>query len=284
MEASFIFSEENLFLIVIGIIWIIVAVLQDFKRREVDNIWNFSLIAIALAYRASVSVFNLDYWFLLNGLIGLGIFFILGHLFYYSRLFAGGDAKLMIAMGPILTLSYDWMLNVQIFVAFIVLFLFGGSIYALVYSFILILNNKKEFSREFVRFFRRYKKMFLISFVFFILWAVFSFFIDLRLIFTGFVVMLFPVLFSFAKAIEESCLVKKVEPNKITIGDWLYKDIVINGKKIKASWDGVSKKQLELIKKSKRKILVRYGIPFTPSFLIGIIGLFILCLNYEWLF
>jgi len=50
-----ILAVENWFLIIIGLIWIVVAVMQDFKRREVDNIWNFSLIGIALAYRAGIS-------------------------------------------------------------------------------------------------------------------------------------------------------------------------------------------------------------------------------------
>ena len=43
--------NENLFLIILGLVWIIGAVLQDLKRREVDNLWNFSLIFFALAYR-----------------------------------------------------------------------------------------------------------------------------------------------------------------------------------------------------------------------------------------
>ncbi|MEK6859885.1 MAG: prepilin peptidase, partial [Nanoarchaeota archaeon] len=104
-----IITNENIFLIVLGIIWIIGAVLQDLKRREVDNLWNFSLIAFALCYRVGVSVFLGDYWFTLNGVIGFVIFLILGNIFYYSKMFAGGDAKLMIALGAILPLSYSWL-------------------------------------------------------------------------------------------------------------------------------------------------------------------------------
>ena len=46
------------------------------------NFVNFSLIAVALGYRAIVSVSTDNYWFLLNGLIGFVIFLILGNLFY----------------------------------------------------------------------------------------------------------------------------------------------------------------------------------------------------------
>jgi len=40
--------------------------------------------------------------FFYQGLIGLGIFFVLGNALYYGRMFAGGDAKLMIALGAVL--------------------------------------------------------------------------------------------------------------------------------------------------------------------------------------
>ena len=129
---------ENLFLIILGLVWIVGAVLQDLKRREVDNLWNFSLIFFALAYRGFVSVSSGNYWFILNGLIGLGIFFLLANLFYYGRLFAGGDAKLLMALGTILPLSYDWMVNLKIFGAFVLLFFILGAVYALIWSFFLV--------------------------------------------------------------------------------------------------------------------------------------------------
>ena len=52
-----IINSENLFLILLALVWIIGAVLQDLRRREVDNVWNFSLIGFALAYRFAGSVF-----------------------------------------------------------------------------------------------------------------------------------------------------------------------------------------------------------------------------------
>ncbi len=64
----------NLFLIVLGLVWIVGAIMQDLRRREVDNIWNFSLIGIALAYRLAVSVDVGSYWFFVNGVIGFLVF------------------------------------------------------------------------------------------------------------------------------------------------------------------------------------------------------------------
>ena len=96
-----IFSPVNLFLIVIAVIWIVFAVIQDFRKREVANWWNFSLIAFVFAYRAFLSLNSGDYRYFLWGLIGFVAGFILANAFYYARMFAGGDAKLLMALGTI---------------------------------------------------------------------------------------------------------------------------------------------------------------------------------------
>ena len=255
--------------------------IQDLKRREVDNLWNFSLIAFALAYRFSVSIYTSNFWFFINGLIGLFIFLILGNIFYYSRLFAGGDAKLLIALGSILPLSYNWLINFKIFGFFVLLFLLGGSIYVFIWSLFLTMINWSKFSREFAKQLRNHKNIFLICLAFFVVGAVASF-IRVEFILSA-IFLLFFILFIYSKAVEESCLVKAISTKELTEGDWLYEDIYVNGRKIEKSWHGVSKEELSLIrKKYRRKILVKYGIPFTPSFLIGFLGdcLLFLYLNH----
>ncbi len=278
-------NYENLFLIVLGLVWIVGAVLQDIRRREVDNLWNFSLIGFALAYRLAISIFTSNMWFLLNGLIGFVIFFALGNLFYYSRLFAGGDAKLLMALGVILPLSYSWIANIKIFGYFHLLFLIGGSVYALIYAICLIFTNHKKFGKEFGNQWKVYKKLFFIGLIFALAWTLIAYFISqVSFVLIGLVILLFPILFVFAKSIEESCMIKKVSPDKVTEGDWLYKDILVKGKKIKSDWEGVSKKELGMIRKSKKKFLIKYGIPFTPAFLFGFIALLFLMWKYGWLF
>ncbi len=277
-----ILSSENLFLLILGIIWIIFAVIQDFRKREVDNIWNFSLIAFVLAYRASVSAYSGNYWFLVNGILGLVIFLILGNLFYYARLFAGGDAKLVIALGTILSLDYNWLINFKIFGMFILLFLVTGSIYVLFWSFFLVFRNWNRFRKEFVKQCKNYKALFFIAIIFALLWILFSF-IQPMLILIAIVIFLFPILFVFSKSVEESCMIKSTAPDKVTEGDWLYEDIIVNGKKISANWEGVSNEELKSIKKYyRRKILIKQGIPFTPSFLFAFVGLIIIAWKFGW--
>jgi hypothetical protein len=277
-----IINNENIFLIFLAFVWIIGAILQDLKRREVDNIWNFSLIGFALAYRAFVSVYISDYWFFINGILGLLIFIFLGNLFYYSRLFAGGDAKLLIALGAVLPLSYDWIINFKIFLVFVVLMFLTGAFYVLAWSLFLVFGNIRKFLREFTIQLKRYRLIFIFSFVFVLINILFAFFLsEIFFALIGIIILLFPILFAFAKSIEESFMVKSVYANKLTEGEWLYKDIHVGGKIIRAKWDGVSKKELDLLQREYRgKILIKIGIPFTPGFLFGFMGLIFVLWRY----
>ncbi len=174
-----ILSGENIFLIVLAVVWLVGAILQDLHRREVDNIWNFSLIGFALAYRLAVSGFTGNYWFFLNGLIGFGIFLFLGNLFYYSRLFAGGDAKLVIALGAILPLSYSWLVNVKIFGVFIGGFLVGGSLYVFAWSLALVFVNFNSFVKEYGKQVKMYKHYFNLSLLFALIFGGLLYFMEI---------------------------------------------------------------------------------------------------------
>ena len=97
---------EVIFLFVLALIWIMFATVQDIRKREVANWVSFSLIIFALGFRFFYSLFSdMGFDFFYQGLIGFGIFLILGNLLYYGKMFAGGDAKLMIALGAVLPFS-----------------------------------------------------------------------------------------------------------------------------------------------------------------------------------
>lgn len=284
-----IFNSENIFLIVLAFIWLVFASIQDLRKREVANWLNFSLIGFALAYRAFYSAFTLNYMFFLYGVIGFAIFFALAYAFYYSRLFAGGDAKLLMALGAVLPFSgftntlSSFVNNLFILGFFIFLLLLVGGVYGLLYSLALVLIRRKEFSREFKKQFLARKKLFFLSlicaFVFFVIILAFG---ENLLLVLPVIILLFPFLFIYAKSVEESCLVKFVSIKELREGDWLYHDLKIKNKKIKTNWQGLSSSELEFIRKNyKKKILIKQGIPFVPSFLIAFIILLILW-NLHW--
>lgn len=256
---------EVIFLIALGIIWISFASIQDLKKREVANWLSFSLIIFALSFRFFYSLFIENFNFLLQGLIGLGIFFIIGNLFYYSKMFAGGDAKLMIALGTILSFSENIITNLKIFLFFIITFLIVGGIYGIVISLVIGIRNFQNFQREYKNLFEKKKKLVYSVMVLGLVLMIFGFSQSMFFV-LGIIVFIFPYFYIYAKAVDESCMIKKVKTSKLSEGDWLYQDLKVGGNLIKAKWDGLSKKEIKLIQKNKKEILIRQGIAFVPVF------------------
>jgi prepilin signal peptidase PulO-like enzyme (type II secretory pathway) len=59
------------------------------------------------------------------------------------------------------------------------------------------------------------------------------------------------------------------KPSEIQEGDWLAKNVKLKTKTLKYSWDGLSKEDVKLLRKEKKNIKVKEGIPFAPAFLIA---------------
>jgi len=264
---------EVIFLIVLGLVWIVFASVQDCKSREVANWLNFSLIIFALGFRFFYSLFYQgEFSFFYQGLIGFGIFFVLGNLLYYCRMFAGGDAKLMIAMGAVLPFSESFFDNLNIFLWFLLLFFFVGAIYGLIWSLVLGGRNSKKLKKEFIKQFGENKKLIYLPMIFGLVLMVFGFVEPLFLYF-GILFFLMPYLYLYAKSVDEVCMVKKVEVKDLTEGDWLYQDVKVGRKLIKKSWNGLDKEEVKLIQKYKKQVVIRQGIPFVPVFLISFVVL-----------
>jgi Flp pilus assembly protein protease CpaA len=263
---------EVIFLWALALIWIIFAIIQDLKTREIANWLNFSLAVFALGFRFFYSLFNNDsFTFFYEGVIGLIIFFLVGNLFYYGKIFAGGDAKLMISLGAILPLSIGIIENLKSFLNFLVIFLVLGAIYVLTTSFFLCIKNFKNFKKEFLIQFNKNKKFFVIvSFlsVFFILLS----FLEILFLFVGILILFSYFLFLFSVSIDETCMVVELLPSKLSEGDWLYSDIKLKNQILKKNWDGLTKQDIQKLIKLNKKVKIRQGIPFSPAFLIGFIG------------
>jgi hypothetical protein len=226
------------------------------------------LIIFALGFRFFYSVFNSHWEFLFQGLIGFGIFFAIGNLLYYGRFFAGGDAKLMIALGVVLPLSFSFLENITYFAFFFLFFLFVGAVYGVVLGSVLISSNYKNFKIEFFNQYRKRNKEIKIEFFFSIILIMLGFFYSIFLYF-GLLFLFLPYLFISAKAVEECCFIKSIKSTLLTGGDWLYKDVKIGKKTIVAKWDGLSNDEINFLKKHKKNVLIKQGIPFVPVFWIS---------------
>jgi len=252
------------FLFWLFFIGIVVASLQDLKRREVDDwlvlflsVTSFSFILFkALLERNSELVFQLGFAAI--------ILFILMNVFYYGRVFAGGDAKLLFSMTAFFigATFIDTLGNIGLFVLFL---MFAGSIYGLLYSVFLYSTSSKKVNKKIKKEIGRKEIRYsLLIGIFFIVLGVFNaFFLGL-----GALLILLVLLYIFAKALEGVVMVKTVTGTKLREGDWLEKDVKIGSKIIKANWDGLTLKDIALMK-NLRRVKIKEGIPFVPAFLIA---------------
>ena len=261
---------EIIFLFVLALIWLIFATIQDVRTTEIANWICFSLIIFALGFRLFYSLFEGNgFGFFYQGVIGLVIFFVLGNVFYSGKMFAGGDAKLFIALGPVLPFSQDFLANVNGFFLFLMIFLICGGIYSLLASTWLCFMNYSAFRKEFKKQFKINKNKASLSLIISIAFILLAYFINFYFLFLGILMFILPYLYLYAKSVDEVAMVKEINSNQLREGDWLYKDVKIKGSVIKATWDGLSRKEIYLLRKHKKKVLIRQGVPFTPVFLIS---------------
>lgn len=259
---------KMIFLYILAGIWIFFVTVQDLKKREVADWVSFSLVIFALGFRFFYSLFSSNFLFFYQGLIGLGVFFIIGNILYYSRLFAGGDAKLMISLGVILPISNSFFENVNFFLWFLFIFLFCGAVYTLLWSFVLSVKNAKKFKKEFVFRFKKNKKLNYTLMFFGLILMIIGFFYNLVL-FLGVLIFFMPYVYIYTKSVDEVCMIKRINSKNLSEGDWLYRDLKIGNKIINANWSGLTKEEIKLIQKKHKFVLIRQGIPFVPVFLIS---------------
>ncbi|RLG14532.1 hypothetical protein DRN69_04105 [Candidatus Pacearchaeota archaeon] len=262
---------EIIFLITLALIWIIFAMIQDLRNKEIANWLNFSLIIFAFGFRFFYSLFlanNFNFFY--QGIIGLGIFFVLGNALYYGKMFAGGDAKLIIALGVILPFSEGFITNVQSFVLFFIIFLSIGAFYGLFISFFLSLKNFKNMKKEFIRYVKKYKKIISCVMVGGLFLMILGF-VESLFFWIGVLAFIYPYLYIYAKAVDKACMIKGIKSRNLREGDWLYKNLKIGNKVIRAKWEGLSEKEIKLIQRKYKKVLIRNGIAFSPVFLISFI-------------
>lgn len=260
--------EEYYFLFVIGLVWTLFASIQDLKTREVSNWLNFSLIGIGLSYRAFFSIVNKDFNFFFLGIAGFFVFFVFAYILYYARAFAGGDAKLLMGYGALMPFAnFGEILPLSLL--FLLLLFFIGSIYSLVYSGIIVSKNKKFFNKDFAKGIRKNKILLTVCGVLFLGFLIYGFISQVTLFIS--VLFLLPFIWVYAKSLDK-CMIKLIPSSKLTEGDWILGNIkVARGKVVYKTVHGLSLKDIRLLRKYKRKILVKEGIPFVPVFMISLI-------------
>jgi len=264
----------------IAVIALIIASITDIKTREVPDWLNFSLIPLALGIRMIWSLASNDYSFIISGLIGFVTFFLLALFMFYTGQWGGGDSKMLMGLGALVGLEFN--LNTTL-LSFLVNTIIVGSLYGLFWSMILVFQNRKKFFTEFKKMIVSIKLLQRVILIIFLVLILRSLLVQdtviKMLMISFFTVLYFSFyLILFVKIVEKSCMLKSVNPTEVTEGDWIVKNIYVGKEFISGPKDlGIEKKQLNRLiayyKKGKiKKVLIKVGIPFVPSFLIAYIA------------
>jgi len=271
----------SIILLVITLLGLIIGTITDLKTREVPDWLNYGLIFIGLGLNLIFSLVYWNYWFIVNSVVGFLIFLIIALIMFYAGQWGGGDSKMLMGLGALIGFDVRFT-NFPFMIGFFINILLVGAVYGLLWSLVLMLRNWKGFSKEFRKTSRNTKILIVKKgvFAFALLMIVLFFFnIDNLLGYMFLALLLMGLstfyLWIFVKAIEKVCMVKYVSPDKLTEGDWIVKDVKYKGKYICGPKDlGIEKKQIRELRKlfklgKIKRVLIKEGIPFVPSFLIA---------------
>ncbi len=270
----------EILLVSIGLIGLIIATITDLKYREVPDFLNYFLITTGLSFRFVYSILSTDWLYFLYGLIGLGVAFLFGFILYVTKQWGGGDTKLLMSVGVIFA-TKPFFINGEdsLFLARMFLNIFlAGALYGIGYGVYLAIKNFDNFKKEFKRIMEGEKIRFIkklsmtIAAIAFILVLMTKDYAT-KLILLGFVIFLifYIYLWVFVKSVENACMFQLIPVNKLAEGDWVVDDVIKNKKVIyRKNKLAVDKRDiLMFMKEGVKRVKIKGGIPFVPSFLIG---------------
>ncbi|MBI2144812.1 prepilin peptidase [Candidatus Woesearchaeota archaeon] len=264
--------------------FLIAATVSDLKKREVPNYVNYGLVVVGFGLAILQSVVAADFRFLLFSISGAAVALAFAALMFYAGQWGGGDSKLLVGLGAILglplSLSAPFVSLESQLLSFFFNLVIISLFYALAFAVFLAFKHWKKFAAAFSRQARSNSLLRKIVLAMAALLLVAAAFLQDPLLRLGLATFTGALLFGLyasmlAKAVEQSCMLKLVSPLKLTEGDWIARDVIVNGRRICGPKDlGIEKRQISQLialykKKKVRAVLIKEGIPFAPTFLMA---------------
>ena len=264
-----------------------IASLTDIRTREVPDWLNYGLSVFGLGAGVLLSIAFWTWTYAAYSLLGMGVFFAIAMLMFYAGQWGGGDSKMLIGLGASIGLPFSFALPYvdlnSFFVSFWLNLLLTAVIYATLWSVFLAVKHRKKVLSELKTALARGMKtrMTVLFFAILVLASSFAFnerMIKLLLATSSVLVTLLLYLPLFMKAVERASMLRWVSPDKLTEGEWIAEDVIVGKERITGPSDlGVSREQIKklssLHSKGKiKKVLIKVGIPFVPSFLLAFVA------------
>lgn len=252
--------------------------LYDLKTTNMLDKLAIAMIALGFGLHAVESLLIGSAMPLALSLVASGAFFAFGLFMYKAGYWGGGDGEILIAVGSLmpyapfqaalsplsLSFSLDFFMN-----SFIV-----GGFYSIAYAGVIGLMNRKvvaEFSRKMKA---EAKSTFMLTAgTFMVLWSVLYLFPASGLQFFPVLmsVLLFfmLVLFKFAKVVEKVGFYRRIPVSKLKVDDMVGEDLP-RLKIYKKEIRGLTPKEVSMIRKAKKFVVVREGVRYSIVFAIAL--------------
>ena len=270
-----------LFETIISVITIVVLLLSsysDLKIREIPDWLNYGFLFAVLGIRGIFSVI-VDWHIIISGLLGFTICFLIAILFYYSNQWGGGDSKLLMGIGAAIGIDFPLSLESFNLTIFFIALLFLGAIYGILWMVYLAIKKREKFVKEWKEKIKQQWIAHSIVMLLFVITLIFTFFYTAIWPLMFFPPVLF-YLFLFISAVEDSCFLQRKKIPDVTEGDWLAEEVVV-GNEVIVTKRTIEKTHLQKLQKFYREkkltsVLIKEGVPFVPSFLLGFITLILI--------
>ncbi len=241
---------------------LLIGSITDLKTREVPDWLNYGLIISGIALNGIFSLVYSNHSFILSSLTGFSIMFVIAYIMFYTGQWGGGDSKILMGLGSTIGFGYKSGAD-QFLVGFFLNSLFMGALYGILWSVFLVFRNRRKFAKEWKKNnlspkMKRLKKVILVFLIVFILivLGLFKLFDDspakqAMFLLSSLALLLIITLYLwiFIRSVEKSSMYKLVEPSKLTEGDWIVSDILLDKKTlIKANLNKLGLDKLKKIK------------------------------------
>ena len=252
--------------------------ITDLKKREVPDLLNYSLIVMALLVASITSLYYGSFLPLKTTLLGMFIALVFGNILFYSGQWGGGDAKMIIGAGGFIGVGTHEVLSLNVFYYFLLYSFIIAAITGMAWMILMSIKNKEAFLKEYEKI-KKSRNNFLFKIAYLplvVITLLLMYFNPVKsvnpLIFLLLVLIGFAYYLSvFIKATEEVAFKKLIPVNELTEGDWILSE---HG--IEIDNTGITFEQIDILKKKGvKKVLVKEGIPFVPSFFLAYLVLLI---------
>lgn len=243
-----------------------IAGIWDLKTTNIPDSVCIAMIISAFSLHTIQGFLTNDFSLLINATIVGALFLIFSLVMYFTGQWGGGDGELLIAIGVLLPVS-SYVTYFPFSLSFFINMIFIGAIYSIIYSLILAYRNPK------VRkdFFKNLKETKSISIMIFILILfLFSTILNEGLLSLIFILLLALFIFQkFAKSIERG-FYKRIPVSKLKPDDMIGEDIP-KLKIYKKFIRGLTKKEVQKIKKYRKYVKIKEGIRYGIVFFLALL-------------